>query len=174
MRLLLLAVAGVLAWSAAWAAVYEWTDSRGVVHMTDDPANVPATYRSTMKTRDIDTREATPPASTPESETIGTPMPPPEEAESYSGHDRGWWQSRFHNVRQQLQTLRDQIADKKNTLTELHRRRVLYQKPSDRVAYFDLADEITRDEERAGALQKQLDKLEWEADGAGVPREWRE
>lgn len=174
MRLLLLAVAGVLAWSAAWATVYEWTDSRGVVNMTDNPDNVPAMYRSKVKTRDIDIKDATPPASAPESQTVGTPMPPPEEAGSYGGHDRGWWQSRFHEVRQQLQTLRDQIADKKITLTELHRRRVLYQKPSDRVAYFNLADEITRDEERAGALQKQLDKLESEADGAYVPREWRE
>jgi hypothetical protein len=72
-----------------------------------------------------------------------------------------------------LKNLNDQIAGKKKELEDLRRRRMLYQKPSDRVAYYALMDEIGRDEEQVKVLQKSLDDLESRADAAGVPRDWR-
>lgn len=36
----------LIATSAAAAQIYQWKDSQGVVHFTDNPANVPAKYRS--------------------------------------------------------------------------------------------------------------------------------
>jgi hypothetical protein len=51
--------------SGAWATVYQWTDSQGIVHMTDDPDKVPAKYRKVLKTREMDTRENVLPAGGP-------------------------------------------------------------------------------------------------------------
>ncbi len=173
MRLVVIVVV-IMAWSAAWATVYEWTDRRGVVNMTDDPDKVPSAYRKTMKTRDIDTREAMPSPAAPVGETVGTPLPPPKQAKLYGGHDEEWWRNSFQELRQKLQSLRADIADKKDSLAALHRRRVIYQRPEDRVAYFAASDEVTKDEEKAASLQKRLDDLDREAEGAGVPREWRQ
>jgi predicted RNase H-like nuclease (RuvC/YqgF family) len=92
----------------------------------------------------------------------------------YGGHDEGWWRNSFVNLRAAIKKLQDRIETGKKDLEELHRKRVLYQKPSDRVDYFSLADEISRDEEKVKALQKSLAELDSRAEGAGVPREWRQ
>ena len=141
--------------------------------MTDDPDKVPAAYRKVMRTREIDTRDVTTPAAVPRSEAVGVSTPPPVEATLYGGHDENWWRTSFGEARRNLKTLQDQIVEKNKSLTEIHRRRVLYQKPSDRVAYFALTDDIAKDEEQAKGLQDSLAKLEYQADGAGVPPEWR-
>ena len=173
MRLVRAVLVSIFICNTAWATVYEWVDSQGVVHMTDNPDKVPAAYRKVMRTREIDTRDAATPAAAPQSETVGAPVPPPVEAGLYGGHDENWWRTSFGEARGNHKALQDQIDEKKKSLAEIHRRRVLYQKPSDRVAYFALADEIARDEENASALQDSLAKLEYQADGAGVPPEWR-
>jgi hypothetical protein len=165
----------VLMCSSAWATVYEWVDNKGIVNMTDNPDNVPARYRKVMKVRDIDAGESTAP-----DEGSKTPAPSPDaaiptsrEAVLYGGHNEGWWSSAFREARDNIKKLNDQIAGKKKNLEELHRKRVLYQKPSDRVAYYALSDEIAKNEEQVKALQKNLDDLDASADAAGVPQSWR-
>ena len=174
MRLVIAIFMTMFTFSAAWATVYEWVDNAGVVNMTDDPDKVPLKYRKGMKAREIDTRDVATPPPAPEGETVGVPVPPPTQAESYGGHNENWWRTTFRATQESVRNIQDQIAKKKITLEELHRQRVLYQKPSDRVAYFTLADEIAKDEETAKGLEEDLARLQYEADGAGVPQEWRQ
>lgn len=174
MRLVIAILITMFTFSAAWATVYEWVDQEGVVHMTDDADKVPSKYRKVMKAREIDTREVATPPPAPEGQTVGVPVLPPAQAESYGGHDENWWRASFREARESIRVFQDQIADKKKSLDELHRKRVLYQKPGDRVAYFTLADEIAKDEETAKGLNADLARLNSKADGAGVPLEWRQ
>ena len=173
MRLMLVVLVSICIGNVAWATVYEWVDSQGVVNMTDDPDNVPARYRKVMKTREIDTGDAATPAAAPETAPVEEAVPQQVKAELYGGHGETWWRNSFKEAREKLTSLQDRIAGKKKSLEQLHRKRVLYQKSSDRVAYFELADEIAKDEERATALQGNLASLESQANEAGVPQLWR-
>lgn len=174
MRLALAVFIGVFACGTAMATVYQWVDNQGVVHMTDSADNVPAAYRKGMKALEIDTGGATAPARVLQDQpAAGTPSLAEKEA-PYDGHDEGWWRNRFVRLRTDIRNLQDRIETSKKTLVELHRKRVLFQKPSDRVAYSALSDEIAKDEEILKGLEKNLDDLTFQADGAGVPLEWRE
>ena len=63
-----------LAWEGM-AAIYVWTDERGVVHMTDQWANVPESMRSRVAVRE--SSPASSDAAAP-SEPVGSVMPPAE------------------------------------------------------------------------------------------------
>ena len=172
MRLMLVVFAGIIACTGgAWATVYEWVDGKGVVHLTDSTDNVPAAYRKGMKTLDVDTGSATAPV--PQNQPAAGIVPRVQGEAPYGGHDERWWRSSFYNLRADIKNLQDRIDIGKKDLEELHRKRVLFQKPGDREAYFYQADEITRNEEQLKALQKSLADLDFRAEGAGVPREWR-
>jgi hypothetical protein len=171
MRLVLVFLAGMIACTGgAWAMVYEWVDGQGVVHLTDSADNIPAAYRKGVKRLDIDTGSAAVPQNPPAAGIV----PRVQDQAPYGGHDEGWWRNSFVSLREAVKRLQDRINTRKQDLVELHRKRVLYQKPGDRVAYFSLADDISRDEEQLKALQKSLADLDFKAEGANVPREWRQ
>jgi hypothetical protein len=174
MKLLLVVFISVFACTAAWATVYEWIDSQGVVHMTDDPDKVPDRYRSKVKSREIDTGGVTPPAADSGNQPAAGPAPAAKADARDGGHDEEWWRAGFAQARREIKSLQDQIDTKKKSLEDLHRKRVLYQKPGDRIEYFSLSDDIARDEERLKSLQDQLGRLNDKADGAAVPLEWRQ
>lgn len=173
MRLVLVVLIGMIAANAAWGAVYEWVDSKGVVNMTDDPDKVPTAYRKTMKSSDMDTRDLAPPGMTqknPSGNSAGTTA-----QTGYSdGQDEQSWRSSFQSARSKIKGLQKQIEADKKSLEELHHRRVVYQKPSDRVEYFRLEEQITKEEGQLTALQENLANLQTRADAAGVPQGWRE
>jgi hypothetical protein len=169
----IIACAFLLICSGAFATVYQWTDSQGVVHMTDDADKVPARYRKVMKVKEIDAGENILPAAEPGA-TVPSGGANPQEGLLYGGHDMKWWADSFREAQGNLKDLNDQIVDKKKNLEELHRKRVLYQKPSDRVAYYGLMDEIAKDEEQVKVLQQKLLDLGSKADEAGVPQGWRQ
>ena len=159
----------------AWATVYEWIDNQGVVHLTDDPVRVPEAYRKTMKKRDINPELNTIPGSGEQSrsQTMGGPSSRDQEFELLGGHNKGWWQFAFREARDSIAELDAKIAAQKQALERLHRQRILYQKSSDRVAYYELKDEIEANEVQLKESQKKLDDLEGSADAAGVPQDWR-
>lgn len=83
------------------------------------------------------------------------------------------WRSRFTTIRAQMKELQDGLTRKRETLDQLRRKRVIYQRAQDRSAYNEQLDEIERDEGRIKELEAQLNALDNEASRAGVPLDWR-
>ena len=155
---------------AVSAEIYQWEDSRGVVHFTDNQDKVPLKYRAKAKVMDAG------PAGNPASPAAKSPSraePAPNGEKRYGGNPEGWWRSRFSLLRQELQTAEERLVAKKKEQTVLRRKRVIYHRAKDRVAYNAVADEITAIEGEIQAIQARLAKLESDADQAEVPAAWR-
>ncbi|HEX8960519.1 MAG TPA: DUF4124 domain-containing protein [Geobacteraceae bacterium] len=175
MRLLIALFVTMFAFTAARAEVYEWVDGQGVVHFTDNADKVPTKYRKKVKI--IETAppaEKTAPPARDKSPAASKKQPSERKAELLGGHDEGWWRQSFRQARAQIKVIQDQLPGKKDALAALHRKRVIYQRARDRVAYNDMADEIAKDEEKIKTLQESLAAIEADADKAGVPHEWRQ
>jgi hypothetical protein len=163
----------LLATVPADAGIFEWVDSEGVTHFTDNPDNIPAKYRKKVKERELE------PVENPPVAPAASPVPPPpenkvgEEQRLRGGHEEWWWHASFSEVRQELDGIQSTLAGKREQLSMVRRKRVIYQKASDRVAYNELDADIKQDEAREKALEDRLVTLEAEADRAGVPQEWR-
>jgi hypothetical protein len=162
----------------AGAAMYEWTDDKGVVNFTDNPKNIPAKYRNKVKKRPSITGEPTEsvPAGTPqpgESPQALEPTPQPGKSVMYGGHDESWWRSRYSNLHQELKALQDGLPTKREDLSAARRKFTVYQFPQNRRAYYDLMAEVDKDEARIKDLTNQLESLDVEAARAGVPLDWR-
>lgn len=164
----------LLAVAAADASIFEWVDSEGVTHFTDNPDKVPEKYRKKVKERESVTVESPPPATA----TPPAQPPPPapaagEDQRLRGGHDEAWWRTRFSAIRQELDGIQSDLPGKREKLSNLHRKRVLFKRSRDRTAYNELNAEIQRDEARTKELEEMLRVLEGDADRAGVPPEWR-
>ena len=172
MRFLLLLLMVLLAGAGTGqAATYEWVDAGGVVHFTDDPGNIPEKYRDKAKKLENGIPNIiSEPAAPPAAPTITGGMTEGANA----GHDQQWWHSRYTELRNEIKGVREALPQKKEKLVELRRKRVIFQRGSDRVAYNDLAKEIAADEARLQQLEEQLAALDQEAAKAGVPLEWRQ
>jgi chromosome segregation ATPase len=169
MRIIFL-LAGVLAMAnVALAGVYEWTDSQGGVHFTDNADNIPAKYRN--KAREKELQPAIEIKSEPaQAVTTAEKNSPP----TYGGHDETWWRASYSGLREEMKNIQDNIPEKRAKFTALRRQREIYQKTSGRIAYYDMLKEIERDEARVKELQKELADLDDKAAKAGVPLAWRQ
>jgi bacterioferritin (cytochrome b1) len=155
--------------TVAHAATYEWTDSQGGLHFTDDLDKVPVKYSNKVRKLDIKPviQEKEQP-SQPERNSID-----PSAQNLFGGHDEMWWRSNFRALRDEMKSIQDNLQGKRDRLNELRRKLYIFSKPSDRIAYNDMHAEIEKDEARVAELQKMLTDLESESAKAGVPLEWR-
>lgn len=169
----LVATAGIVTIliSLAQADTYRWADDMGVVHFTDDPDRIPPRYLK--RVQEI-------PADPSSKQQDNAPMPltaPPSQTGSGlvlpGGLSEQAWRSRFTTIRAEMKVLQDGLTTKREALDQLRRKRIIYQRSQDRLAYSEQADEIERDEVRIKELEAQLSALEIEASRAGVPLEWR-
>lgn len=169
----LIAVAGIVAiWiSLAQADTYRWVDDKGVVHFTDDPDRIPSRYLKRVQEIPAD------PSSLQQDKAPAPLTAPPSQAGSGSilpgGLPEPAWRSRFTTIRAEMKALQDGLTKKREALDQLRRKRIIYQRSQDRLAYSEQADDIERDEVRSRELEAQLNALENEASRAGVPLEWR-
>jgi hypothetical protein len=169
MRILIL-LASVLAMATfALAEVYEWTDSQGGVHFTDTADKIPAKYRNKAREKELqpvtEIKDEPAAAVTPKVQNIPS---------SYGEHNEMWWRSSYSALREEMKSIQDNLPGKREKLTQLRRKREIYQKPSGRIAYYDMKKEIERDEARVTELQKELADLDDKAAKDGVPLGWRE
>jgi hypothetical protein len=158
------------------AAVYQWLDSQGVTHFTDNPDKIPARYRSRAKELPISVEPAAPSASSPAApQPVPAVAPPPAAAAPEAG-GRGehYWRSSFAGLRSELKTLEDALAAKQVKLVELRRKRAIYTRVRDREAVNAMQQEISADELRVSQLREKLAELGRQADQALVPAEWRQ
>jgi len=169
MRIIFL-LAGVLAMvNVALAGVYEWTDSQGGVHFTDNADKIPAKYRN--KAREKEMQPVIEIKSEPAQAVTPTVQSTPS---SYGEHNEAWWRASYSGLRDEMKNIQDNLPDKREKLTQLRRKREIYQKTSGRIAYYDMLKEIERDEARVKELQKELADLDDKAAKAGVPLAWRQ
>ena len=167
MRFLILLTGIMVMVAAADAATYEWTDSQGGMHFTDNADNIPAKYRN--KARQLaDTPDTVAPVqqkNSPAARGIGP---------SYGGHDERWWRTSFQTLRDELRNIQENLPRKRGQLPGLRHERTIYQKRGERIAFSDMLKEIERDEARVIELQKQLAELDITASKAAVPLAWRQ
>lgn len=164
----------------AWCETYEWTDNKGVVNFTDDLDRVPAKYRNKVKEREpirseldaIPPSDGAQPVVKQNDKVPSTPSTPPVKA--YGGHGQGWWRGQYASLRQGSKAIETSLADKREKLAELKRKRIIYQRTRDRVAYNQMVEEIKSEEAQLKEVQDRLEALEKEANSAGVPQEWRQ
>ena len=161
--------------SVASGATYEWIDSKGVVHFTDDPDRIPAKYLKRVRERESLKGEEMKSAPSPEKSSAPSAAGSMDtHGQAYGGNDEKRWRSRFVGLRTDIKGLEDGLAQKREKLIVLQRKRTLYHRPGDRVAVNDLTDEIARDEARIKELREELDKTEADAVRSGVPSGWRQ
>jgi len=163
--------------ATADAATYQWVDSQGVMHFTDDPDKIPFKYRNKARQLDLSPvpGEKAPPPAQPQRQPVVEPAPPVEKANSlYAGHNETWWRASFRARYDEMRLIQQALPDKKEKLNILRRKRIIYQKPGYRTAYHDMLAEIEKDEARIKEVQKLLADLNAEADRSGVPQEWRQ
>jgi len=73
-----------------------------------------------------------------------------------------------------MKNIQDNLPKKRDELAELRRKKIIFSKPSGRIAYYDMLKGIERDEARVTELQNQLAELDAKAAKAGVPLGWRQ
>lgn len=169
-RLLLLPLFFHLGATFACAAFYQWTDTEGTVHLTDDRNKIPKAYRNKAKQVEVDEPSApakgAPPAPAP------APRTPAARAPTPGGHGERWWRQRSSALRTELKILQDARAQKEEQLVKLRRERAIFQRARDREAINAMQVRISRDESSINTLLNQLQLLESQAAREGVPPEW--
>ena len=160
--------------TVAQGATYEWLDDKGVVHFTDDPDRIPSKYLKRVKERDSVKGEPAKPAPPPAAESAAPVVPADKGERLYGGYGEDWWRASFAGLRAEIKSIEDGLPAKKDRLNVLRRKRVLYQRGSDRVSFNEMDDDIGRDEARIKELREKLSALDAQASRDGVPSEWRQ
>jgi hypothetical protein len=169
MRIIVL-LAGVMAMAnVALAGVYEWTDSQGGVHFTDNADKIPPKFRNSAREMDLQ-----PVIQTEEGPAAAIAPTMERSPSAYGGHDETWWRTNYRTLRDEMKSIQDRLPGKRDRLTELRRKKAIYSKPGGRIAYYDMLKEIEGDEARVTGLQKQIADLDTNAEKAGVPLGWRQ
>lgn len=156
----------------AAAVTYEWKDNRGVIHFTDNPDKIPKKYRNRVVERESITGEKEV-APKQDQQPKKDDAPAPAATRAYGGHDEEWWRNSFQVLRDKISEVENGLAEKREKLKILRHRKIVYTKPSDRIAYNKLNADIEKDEARLKELEDKLAARQAEAIRMEVPQEWR-
>jgi len=169
MRYIILLAGVMFMVAVAHAEIYQWTDKDGELHFTDNPDKIPPSFRNKAKEVDV-----TPMIQATEKPAESIAPTGQNGALPFGGHDEMWWRSSFKSLRDEIKNIQDNLPGKKEKLTELRRKRTIYSKPRDRIAFNELDEVIKRDEEHVINIQKKLADLDNDAAKSGVPLGWRQ
>jgi type IV secretory pathway VirB10-like protein len=149
---------------------YQWTDDRGVVHITDSLQNVPDKYRS--RARKSEAREAEEPAEAGQQPATPPEAPPAVDEEA----QRELWQGRMRQAKRHLAEAEQRYQDLVKQRDEIMSKWGVgvYAPPQ------DVLDEIKRIEDEMDEAQRGIDEarnqveevIPDEARRAGVPPGW--
>lgn len=151
--------------------IYQWTDSAGGVHITDDLGDVPERYRS--KARKIEARK--PAESGGEQQVQENPESPDSEAAGVEEDAKAEWQQRLRDWKNRLANAEKRYQDLDQERTELLGR-------WGSAAYAPIEDRLKAQqiEQKMKDLQREIDNardmvevtIPEEARKAGVPPGW--
>jgi hypothetical protein len=161
------------------SCMYQWTDSSGTVHFTDNPMRIPEKHSGKVKKREYIQGEVMSKQDNRKSESV-KPIPANKAIQLCCGHDEGWWRERYSSLRTRIRQIKEAAPEKQTRLRELHYSMCAsVDQPykgshrENKTAYRKLHQEIRDDEEKIVELEKELEALEVEAPRCSVPLEWR-
>jgi hypothetical protein len=155
--LFLFLVSLIISVSASYT--YEWIDDEGIQHFTDDSSTIPERYQSDMRKREVKPDLPTVPSqgySTPSSVGID------------SSAVATAWRRRLEYLTREISVLQEGLETKRKSLAELERRKTLFHKSSDRIAFNQLAADVEQDEKKLADLELQLKEHELEGERSGL------
>jgi hypothetical protein len=164
------------------SGLYQWTDESGTVNFSDNSRNIPAKYEKGVKIRDSMKAESAPGQA--QNKVTEKTQPATQAVPLYGGHDEKWWCSRFADLNAKIRTIKGTLSEEKEKLKKAHFKKVISSsigQPTllagnprkNRAAYQELYNKIKADEERAAALEKELEALDIEASSVSVPPDWK-
>ena len=168
--LLLLCIAS----PAGALTVYKWTDSAGVVHLTDDPEQVPSPYNGVVESQTLEE----PPGKLPQ--TVSRPPAAVEKAvpADMDGHDEAWWQAKVRPLRERLKEAGDDYEKALQRFVEeaeqLSRMRFGSRTQyKSKIIELDQANEaVMKEKDRISEIEEALAKLSKDAKEANASPDW--
>jgi len=157
--------------------VYQWTDTNGVVHMTDDPSQVPKKYRNKSLKKKVEPSSEVAPEQ-PQGQTVepskGSAVPTDQEFEQQLRRDE--WQQRYLDWKDKLQR-----SEQRQQSLQQRRADLITQWGSAAVAPPAVREEVGRVDQDLQNTQVEIDEarhmlddvLPDEARKAGVSPGWQ-
>ncbi len=159
------------------AEFYRWTDDEGVIHVTDDPTNIPQKYWEEGKFKK---EEVKPAPSEREAEQPAMPtavgQPAEEKAEMYGDQPLDWWKSKFEELKTNISDSEGTLEREKNFIS-VYEGGLRYGKVYSRdeiSQYENYKNDISSLEEKIKNIKSELVELQRKATTYGVPRNIRE
>lgn len=157
------------------AEIYRWTDDKGVIHVTDDPSNVPANYWQSGRVKKEEVKPV-PAESQPVQPALTLEQPVEEKAEMYGDQPLDWWKSKFEDLRKDISDNEEMLTREKNFVTVYEGSRgygKIYSK-EEISQYENYKKDISSLEEKLKNIKSELVELQRKATIYGVPRNIRE
>ncbi len=160
------------------ADIYRWTDSDGALHITDDLNKVPLEHRkkiTTMETepavRDVEGRSVRTRSVKGKNEV----KPKDPGMELYGDQPLAWWRLTFKKLRSEVDSAKNELADKEQFIEVFRRGRRLGQhnKSEDIETFNKYKAEIPLIKKRLKTSERKLENLIRRARLSGVPKKVR-
>jgi hypothetical protein len=83
--------------------VYEWTDDKGVIHLTEDPGKVPQKYQNKIRKKKEGAREEETPENAQGRAVESAPQPTAQDQEFEQQRRKDQWRERYFDWKEKLQ-----------------------------------------------------------------------
>jgi hypothetical protein len=154
------------------AVTYKWEDKQGTINFTEDLGNIPKEYRKKAKivgeeeeSSPVVTEEVTEGAKGKEGGVKSPPEEKLEQKKTYGGRSAESWKNEFSEINRKIKTEEDELSFLKDRIKDSSKMR--------RGEYLSIQMGINDSESRLKKLRERLDKLNSEANRAGVPKDLR-
>lgn len=158
----------------ALADIYRWTDTEGVLHITDDLDKIPHEYRNKIITTETEAAENGVKVDASKRDRAGD-KPKDPETEFYGDHPLNWWRLTFNRLHSEIDAASKELEQKEQFIDMFTRGRRLGQrnKPEDIETFKKYKVEMPLVKKRLKELEGKLEDLKRSARKNGVPKDAR-
>ena len=179
-RLLLPAIFLAFLSGTAYADLYQWSDERGRLHITDSMEKVPSKYRGEVKVFKGGATESPAPDEGVEGGQTGSATAPAVDGEQpvelYGEETLEWWTQSLQKKRSEISALQTSV-DTKTSFVELFESGRRFGQVYDNesvMKYNAFKKSLPAELKELSALKEEYEALQEKAARAGVPKEIRE